>query len=425
MRRSLDDFLINPTTSAMKRHSLATAPSDENITMMPRHEIFPFKPARKASKSARIMNFPNEPIFGRGYTSEEEMASPIDDSDDASLHSASSVVIISPTKHARKSSFPEQLAQSCNRVEQQCSRAQAVRFVPAGKAKVVSMPRLVDLSATPRMRRPATNTSIHPQLTPIRPLVSRMSRIEIGSQTSSRTNSPQRTSSERSPVSTAPSSVVELPKTTAFSSFAEQPKRVKTVRRRPSLPALFVAARTSNASDSSPEPASTTRRVNFLDHDPFPSSSADRPTTPMSPSKRRLHKFSSSLGLNVFGRGLRWNSSTDSDVGGDLNVVKEPEPILISTSRLSVQPTSHIRNPSIKTKMVARGASEREPPLVLPPCPDDYDDDDSNYNVASTGWPSRKDSQAPNALTRNPSSARMLKLHKRKSYSAAVVPEQV
>ncbi|KAK5120872.1 hypothetical protein LTR85_005939 [Meristemomyces frigidus] len=403
MRRSLDDFLINPPTFAMDDHSLATMPSDDNITIMPPHEMFSFKPGKKTPEpTATIRNFADEPMFWRGYTSEEEVASPIDDTDDMSFRSASSER--EPTYRASKASFPEQLAQSCNKVEQQCSRAQAVTLVPAGKAKVVSMPRLVNVPATPRMRRPATATQI-------RPPVSRLNRMEIGSQTSSqnsRTNSP-RTSGERSPVSTAPSSI------------AEQPNRVKTIRRRPSLPALSIAARSFSTPDSSPDPARNTRRVDFLDHDPFPSSSADRPTTPMSPSKRRLHKFSSSLSLNIFGRGLRRNDSTDSNVGCDLSVVKEPEPILISPACSTTQPS--IRKASIKKKMVARGANEREPPLILPPCPEGYDENEAEFG-GHARWPSRKDSAANGVMSESP--IRGTKLHKRqRSYSAAMVPEQV
>ncbi|KAK4541067.1 hypothetical protein LTR36_008292 [Oleoguttula mirabilis] len=407
MRRSLDDFLIKPTALTMDDHALATMPSDDNITIMPPHEMFSFKPGKKTPEpSATITNFTDEPMFWRGYTSEEEVASPIDDGDDMSFHSDSSDS--EPASRASQASFPEQLAQSCNRVEQQCNRAQAVTLVPAGKAKVISMPRLVDVPATPRMRRPATAT-------PLRPPVSRLNRMEIGSQTSSqnsRTNSP-RTSGERSPVSTAPSSI------------AEPPKRVKTVRRRPSLPALSIAARSFGTPDSSPDLARNTRRVDFLDHDPFPSSSAERPTTPMSPSKRRLHKFSSSLSLNVFGRGIRRNNSSDSNVGADLNVVKEPEPILISGAYQAVR--SPIRKASVKPKMVARGANEREPPLILPPCPEDYDDDDGDdkENAGSAPWSSRKESAVHGVMMDQ--SHKVAKLHKRQrsSSAAAMMPEHV
>ncbi|KAK1825373.1 hypothetical protein LTR12_000174 [Friedmanniomyces endolithicus] len=276
-------------------------------------------------------------------------------------------------------SFPEQLAESCERVERQCERAQAITLVPAGKVKVVSMPRLVNVSASPRMRWPAP-------ITPIRPPVSRMSRMGISSQTSSQASASPRTSTEKSPVSTAPSSVAALL------------TRGKNVRQRPSLPNLQATTRFQS---SMPHPESRPRAVrtaDFLRYDPYPA-------LPVSPSRRRLHKLGSSFGLKVFG--MKRTNSSDSSLG-DPEAMRESDPAA-SAPPPSLQPLA--RASSMKPKMIARGANERAPPLVLPPCPETYEDERD-----LSRWPLRKDS----SIMGLPS-----KLHKRqRSMSAALVSVQ-
>lgn len=401
--RSVEDFLINPTFN-MEDRSVAIMDSDRHrsISAMQLDRMIALKPGKQTPEpSATIRDLIDEPIFWRGYTSEEEVASPID-ADDMSFHS-SSASLASLT--ASECSFPEQLAHSCNRVEQQCARAQAVTLLPAGKARVISMPKLVDVSGGPRIKRSSPGASIH---TP----ASRTNLLEVGSRISSqqsRTNS-CRSSSERSPVSTAPSSPPQS---------AQYPTIEKFARRRPSLPNLHGPSQQYAAHTVS----RFTHASSFLKYDPYPSNdlaaTPTTPTTPTSPSRRRLGKFSSTFNLSRFGKGLVRKNSSDSNSGPDVESVKEPEPVLYSRSLPPLQIPN--RNSSVKPKLTPRGASEREPPLVLPPCPEGYESD-HDYSLASH-WPPRKDSGAVHVTvdraTKSP------KLHKRqRSMSAALVSTQ-
>ncbi|KAK0264900.1 hypothetical protein LTR91_003616 [Friedmanniomyces endolithicus] len=392
-KRPIEDFFCNPTHNfAMEEHprySVASEPVIVGSPTMPPNEMFSFKAGIKTPEpSAAIRHFTDEPMFWRGYTSEEEVASPID-TDSRSFRTTSTFSIISqPASRLSEASFPEQLAQSCERVERQCERAQAVTLVPAGKVKVVSMPRLVDVSATPRTRRPAP-------ITPIRPPVSRMSRMGISSLASSQASASPRTSTEKSPVSTAPNSVAALL------------TRGRSVRPRPSLPNLQATTRFQSGIPHPESRSRVGRTADFLQYDPYPSLPSEQPTTPppVSPSRRRLHKLGSSFALNVFG--MKRTNSSDSSLG-DLEAVKEPEPAA-SASPPPLQPLA--RTSSAKPKMVARGANERAPPLVLPPCPETYEDERD-----LSRWPLRKDS----SILGLPS-----KLHKRqRSMSAALVSVQ-
>lgn len=398
--RAMEDFLLS-----MNGRSLATMSPPNNFDNdMLSHDMYSFKPGKKTPEAPATTNdFTKEPVFSHGYTSEEEIASPID-ADDMSYGSDSNDSVTASLRS--EASFPEQLVQSSKTIEQQCNRAQAVTLVPAGKAKVISMPRMVDVPAAPRMRRPATATSV-------RLPVSRLNRVEPTTQTSSQHSrrSFLRTTSEKLPISTTSSSI------------AEDPKRLKSVRRRPSLPFLAPTTRSEPSTPNTPlDQTRLPRTADFLKHDPYPSPSTERPTTPMSPSKRRLHKLSSSLALNVFGRGMRRSTSLDTGVIEDLETVKEPEPLLLlSPADAEARQTSH-RRISLKPKLVARGANERAPPLVLPPCPEGYDEDEANAAMAQ--WPARKDSAALiSPIESFP--AKLPKLHKRQrsvSVSAVLVP---
>ncbi|KAK4895770.1 hypothetical protein LTR27_006252 [Elasticomyces elasticus] len=390
-KRPMEDFLCNPTfTFAMEiqpRFSMVSEPAIEGSPTMPSDDMFSWKAGMKTpERPSAVKHFTDEPMFWRGYTSEEEVASPIDN-DGMSFRTTSTLSDISETASRRsRASFPEQLAQNCDRVEQQCNRAQAITLVPAGKVKVVLMPKLVDAPTTPRMRRPAP-------ITPFRPPVSRMNRMEIGSQTSRGVSNSPRTSTEKSPV---PSSVAALL------------TRDRSVRQRPSLPTLAATPRfQSSISGSRPNPG-VVKTADFLQHDPYPAVPVDLPITPppMSPSRRRLHRFGSSIGLGVFG--MRRSNSSDSSLDDTLETVKALEPRGNALSKPS-SPQKLSRTPSTKPRMVARGANERAPPLILPPCPETYEDERD-----VTRWPLRKDA-----------SVLPMKLHKRqRSMSTALVSVQ-
>ncbi|KAF7846119.1 hypothetical protein BT93_L5222 [Corymbia citriodora subsp. variegata] len=90
--------------------------------------------------SATITDLCNEPLFFSGYMSEEE---DISSESDSMSFSTDSIGDMHDDASSAKSSddaeatFPEMLAEDCNFVEQQCSHAQAIRIVPAGRAKVI------------------------------------------------------------------------------------------------------------------------------------------------------------------------------------------------------------------------------------------------------------------------------------------------
>jgi hypothetical protein len=356
----------------------------------PSQDFFSFKARRKTSESMEsIRHYTDEPNFWRGYTSEEEVASPVD-TDELSFRTTSSAAS-SPCPSSHES-FPEQLAISCNKVERQCNRAQAVTLRSAGKAKVVSMPKLVDVTATPRSQPSSRGSSA-------RAPISRMHRLTMVDNAHVQSSPPW-----SQPFSSPPSSPPQ--------SVARVVSRGRSVRPQPSLPNLQATARTQASTPRSTPEQRLPSSASFLMYDPFPSSLRNTPTTPTSPpptspSRRRLHKFSSSIGLNVFGKGIKQSTSSGSSIDEDFEAVKEPEPILVRPSSATVA------RPPSRAKLVPRGANERAPPLILPPCPDDYESVRD-----TTQWLFRKDA-ATNAMSREP------KWHKRqRSVSAALVSAQ-
>jgi hypothetical protein len=104
---------------------------------------------------------------------------------------------------------------------------------------------------------------------------------------------------------------------------------------------------------------------------------------------------------------MKRSTSSEGSIDEEMEAIKEPEPVLVRPS------TATLPQAKARAKLVPRGANERAPPLVLPPCPDDYE---SVRDV--TQWPIRKDSGST-AAARGP------KLHKRqRSMSAAMVSVQ-
>jgi hypothetical protein len=378
--RAIEDFLIHPTYSkaAMDDHDRTNQMAPDGcLAIMPPHEMYSFKPGAKniAESSTILQTFAKDPNFLRGYTSEEEIASPIDTDDTSMLSDTASITSLSPSI---ESTFPEQLAQSCDKVEQQWSKAETVTMVSVGKAKVVSMPKLVDGPTAPRMKRLAAVTPIRSQVSP----------LSAGSPSSSQYSSEisPRSSAEQSPVSTV---------STAPSSVAMEPPKIerKPLRRRPSLPHLTIVAR--------PQPNTTVQQPEsavFLKQDPFPSP-AERNAPPTSPGRKKLQKLSSSLSFNVFG-----NKPSRQSQSPHTTIHEEPEDAGI------LPPLAQPVTAKPKIKMIPRGANERAPTISLPPCPDDYEADDIELGVnklhrislATRPYPYRKDSAgsvtSPNVL---------------------------
>lgn len=396
--RPMDDFLINPTIEAMndRHHSPTSIVVDGYVaTSTPPIDMFSLKQAQKTPEaSATIRSFVDEPLFWRGYASEEEVASPVE-ADDLSFHSATSP---SPSmSQLSYSPFPEHLAQNYDHVEQQCSKAQAITFVSAGKARIVSLPKVVDSPTASRIKRAATET-------PIRLPMSRSHSREAESPTTSLRDSPRaisESSSDKSPVCTSTVSIVE-----------QQGKGYKTLRRRPSLPILATTVRLPDTASSHLSTLQS-QSTDFLNHDPFPSSEKSSP--PMTPTKRKLHKFSSSLGLSVFAKVAKGATSSDDGLSENFETVPEPEPTLTTSTQIPA------RESRTRTKMIPRGANERAPPIVLPPCPESYDEEDDFVfrSTAPTCRTSRKD------LKTSPPLPKTNRLHRRqRSYSTAWITSQ-
>ncbi|KAF2769801.1 hypothetical protein EJ03DRAFT_336055 [Teratosphaeria nubilosa] len=354
--RDMEDFLINPTYPHVAMDGdpgRALIRPDSNVsTTSPPDRMYSWKVHHK-NASLPVINALSH-FSWQSYASEEELASPVD-ADDMSARSPSIASL--PRRISSEESLPELLEKSCDDAEQQCNKAQAVRVVVAGKAKVVSMPRLVD-----DKKRPTAIMHIPPAL--------RKGSTDASSQTSSldsRRDSP-RTSAEESPsspASTTPSSV------DADEPPPIQPKSI--LRRRPSLPQL----NTSRTQPAPPMPSTAHVRqaVDYWERQPIQPVER-RQSMPLSPGLRKLHKISSSLAMNIFKKDIRQISRED-DIAEEPDEMPQP-PILAPA--LAGRP---------RPKMIARGASERAPPLVLPPCPEDYDDNDITNRMVA--FPRRKD----------------------------------
>ena len=156
--RPMEDFFINPTLLRDPQPRRPSTMVDYNqlyVAAAAHNDVYTIRSKGKqpAKPSASIVDLVNEPMFWNGYTSDEEVASPVDDKDDDefSLHSDESLDSI-----ASGASFPEQLAETCNNVAHQCNRAQAVKIQAAGKARVVSLPKPIDIPARRSIVRPAS-----------------------------------------------------------------------------------------------------------------------------------------------------------------------------------------------------------------------------------------------------------------------------
>ncbi|KAK4565710.1 hypothetical protein LTR86_003558 [Recurvomyces mirabilis] len=367
-RRPMEDFFCNPTDSFIDRGRKPRSRMDYQSThagyKLPDAAV-DHKIQRQSLKlKATPREFTASPVFWRTYNSEEELASPTSPGDLSSpiASSASSI-----SDGGSFQSFPEQLVDTCNKVEQQCSCAQAVTLVSAGKAKVVSMPKLVDVSVSPRVMVPVRTTSTS---TP----VSRFANgtVDEPSRTP-KSEIPPTFVSHTTPVPETPKSLSKL--NAARSQFSMSSRLLPTGQ-------LPVAA-------------------DFLKHDPYPTTPRHMPNSPsgrssMSPSRRRMQKLSSSLSQYVFGKDGTHSPSASSSDDEHLE-----DAVIMTASR------HDLRSPT-RPRMVPRGASERAPPLVLPACPKGYESE-----IDVTQWPIKKDRSG--SMPRGPV------LHKRRRSIAAAL----
>ena len=456
MRRPPEHFLVYPTSPtamimedycASPRHYRSSTWSTNAAPVTPPAEIFQLKPGKKTPEAAAtIRDLCQEPLFWRGYTSDEEVASPLID-DRRSFDSGSFCYDSEDVVSIHDETTPQQSTQSFSKAKMEGTHAQAVQYRSAGKAKVVSM-------SGPRIVRTAPSS-------PTRPAVSKMNRMNIEGRAInfSRTITPK-----------ASKDANFVAENTQTYEGPPQPKRV--VRRKPDVPALQAVSRSQSPSQVSPSSVGPySRRAGFVEpsdedlisplcegawfsqsttpEDERPAARSKKGTLPSPddesesypaqeaspvpdsppfslPQKRSsnyvlqgsssvrgpallssashlghdtymwaesqslspprlLRKLSSTFSFRTFNRPSRQDSFSSNE-SEKLQPVKEktPKPTHI-ISRISNPSRASSKPPS---KMVPRGANERAPPIVIPPCPDDYDDGDD----LPARWPLRKDS---------------------------------
>ena len=161
--RPIHDFLINPTYAAMDDHSRLSMGSERYVyatTAMPLVDdgndddnMYSVQAGKQAATAPTTTaeDFRSERVSWRGYASEEEVASPTEPDDITSYSASSDDECASETGEVSYAHHPD--AQLHKATERQCGHAQAITMVSAGKAKVVSMPKSVDVSSTPASAR--------------------------------------------------------------------------------------------------------------------------------------------------------------------------------------------------------------------------------------------------------------------------------
>ncbi|KAK5166512.1 uncharacterized protein LTR77_008055 [Saxophila tyrrhenica] len=393
VQRSMDDFLINPTAvNIMDQYGDEASTA---VAVTPPRELYAFENGSKEDETkVDFKRFRDEPVYSRGYTSEEELASPVEN-DDFSLGSFDSDVesIISDDGSLHIQTAGQQL----------CSRAQAVHVVSAGKAKVVSMPKMIDSPRTPYSMASPT-TSIRPPTTP-------NTTPTPAEEVAASPSSPSRSSEEEWPISPTP-----------FIR-AGRPEQARTIRRRPNLSPLQMVGRSESPQELNrvPKCQASTRTVNFIEDGPrtalpalapAPAPAPHAPGLSHTPSKRRVYKLPSAFSLRALGKTLK-RYSVESDGNGSQSSFSPPQ----STRRLQKDPPISTCTPSKPLpKMIPRGANERAPPIVLPTCPYDAADGDASDEELQQQARGRNVSTAP----QSPEVGKELGVARRKSLPAYV-----
>lgn len=370
--------MINPTVASKmdSQYSYHQREVSRKAPATPPHQIFTFKAEEKTPESTGAMqDLKDEPLYWPGYASEEELASPIDN-DDFSFDSIDSDI-------ESIASIGEASFHSFTHGQQLCSRAQAVQVVSAGKAKVVSMPKIVDGEDSPRFERPITASDDRPVNFSLR----RTNNRSIAHARVESIRSSPRTSGDRRPAASSP--ILWTDHTDfEFETRRRRPlpldlvPRSESPREMQSVPKTSSFIRTSSVLSKSPPPL---RTKNFLDYEPHPESSSRPPSTQ---SKRRLHRLPSALTFRSFTKTLR-HPTRSSSTASNASRASTPDPVPTylkprvstpATPRPAPTPTPARHIP----KMVPRGANERAPPLILPPCP--YEDGDEGVDGHRHEW---------------------------------------
>ncbi|KAF2721064.1 hypothetical protein K431DRAFT_285112 [Polychaeton citri CBS 116435] len=381
MSRDVEDFFINPTMVPTDGQSSSTSPRNRNFSRPATMDIPTGTLAMLLEKEHKKTQDPTAVIRHlsaelqtnvpgpQTYTSDEEVASPVDANDFSSCPSDSEVC------EAVETSIPEQLATSCNNVEQRLRKAQAVQMVKAPKPKMISMAKSAEHTTNEvRMKRPAPSTT---------------------SASTSRATSFQ--SSRQA--SMAPVANARLSRQSANSSATEfdqpQPVPIRYGARQPSMPLLAAVGRdfdhayptfpVSNTPQHAPrsssmrQPRSTPRN----DANPPPAADGDESwplRSTAAPPPNRLNKVASTLSLHKFGRkktlAKRHRSTANSSssvTSSSSNADIDEDDVYTAGDDFEIPPRSknlmqhHFHT---RSRMVPRGANERAPAIKLPPCPD-------------------------------------------------------
>lgn len=460
--RPVDDSLTDASTDNMPLPSSSTdqtAVEEYLSTMADTHEAVVLKFARNGySKDATpstdldLHNHPQlhhnddhqqtEPAYWPAYMSDEEIASPVD-SDDLCDRSS-----LDARSFSSLASFPDTVAEKCEKAEvQQFVKAQAIVLKPVGRAKVVAVPKPVDIlpvhrglhsqartikqarsipnlgrsyhdAVPPHLHRSARSSPLpiwednglddlineYPPLPQHRPLQRRRSTIRTPSVPLIQA------ASEALPFTQAAKSA-RVPTSPKLSEDTFSPNLPRTLRK--SKPAPIPTSPTSGITRRMTKIGSTFNRFARARHSADSSSSsnnADYPVDPLSPTfhfepKPTLRRptWEPSGFWHVSAHATSYYSTYDASVTSPLSPHR-PQQSVPRSMRSPAAPIPEIagRPPAPRQqpkKMVARGASERAPPLVLPPFPDLEDDiprkprqEGNHIEALPSRWPMRKQS---------------------------------
>lgn len=366
--RAMEDFLINPTEMSdryaeSRELTLNTQQRPGQLTSnTPKKTLH----AAKESFSDPLL----EQLYWRGYNSDEEDLSSAD-SDTMSISSTSSGEILEMTPTRLSIISAEEVRDARRRssiMDQSVCCAQAVTFKPINHGDVVLSPRLVDIPPSPRLPR-SQNMGYY------KPPTSRLAKLDMSKATRHQRSvvSTPRTSLEDSSNASTPSTPP-----TSVDERSPVSSSEKVIRRKSAVPSMRGVARREYSFNANNMPNAQTLRE-FLATDP---SSHDKPLSYVpahlaTPSKRKLRKFSSSFSLGRFNPITKRKGTVDSaeSSSDEFPPLSAPHRQTMAAPQVYRPTRCSSLQPPPPSKMVARGANERAPPLVLPPCPDDSEDE--------------------------------------------------
>jgi len=360
--RGMDDYTtVQIDHSPSYRTQRANIP--KSFTNFSWGESPSIRAGKRTMKSLTEQSFTiiSEPVFAPCYTSEEEAASPIEDGESVFQSPDPS----EPASSIREVSSVEDLGEDFS-TPQLCSHAEAIHIVAAGKAKVVSVPKLVDVSFD--------EGSIAAPVSPI----AAPDCIEQDYVT-------ERTALDMS----------------IYSSYAARSARRKYAYQLPSTTPILSTPRPEKPRQRRIQTPCSQQRAEFLSHDPFPSSPEAESPASYSSLKRRTPRFTPPFRLGSLGRHRRDDSgsstaSSSSSTSSDGSANDSQEGRLDWWNITPSPPAPAISSPQsitaiVRPKMIPRGASERAPVIVLPPCPYKYEDPNDLAYAYGTQWPLRQD----------------------------------